>query len=84
MIGGSAGADMGGVAVLFPWRPYQVYLQDEERLERREREQLAEGNDCDASSASRRKAAKLGPCEDKREERDSAARVSDMLCCAVQ
>eukprot|EP00752_Nemacystus_decipiens_P005261 g4773.t1 len=77
----------------------KVYLQDEERLERRERIQLAQGGRCGNNIdgwgdggggggkgdnknsgetgvwAGRPAAAALGPCEDKRAEREAAAKV---------
>ncbi|CAN0417323.1 unnamed protein product, partial [Ectocarpus sp. 8 AP-2014] len=64
----------------------KVYLQDEERKERRERVQLAEQGRCETASrreggdgqggAGRRAmAAALGPCEDNTAEREAAAKV---------
>ncbi|CAM9476068.1 unnamed protein product [Ectocarpus sp. 13 AM-2016] len=64
----------------------KVYLQDEERKEKRERVQLAEQGRCDTASrreggdgqgrAGRRAmAAALGPCEDDTAEREAAAKV---------
>lgn len=56
----------------------QVYLQDEERLERRERIQLAaeEGSQSDGAKY-RRRAAALGPIgfEDGREAREASEKV---------
>lgn len=69
----------------------QVYLQDEERKERRERVQLAEQGRCDTASRReggdgqggagwRAMAAALGPCEDNTVEREAAAKVGRHRC----
>ncbi|CAM9753506.1 unnamed protein product, partial [Ectocarpus fasciculatus] len=64
----------------------KVYLQDEERKERRERVQLAEqgrcgtasrreGGDGQGGAGRRAMAMALGPCEDNTAEREAAAKV---------
>lgn len=59
----------------------KVYLQDEERQERRERAQLAAWDRCDDKSVGggservRAAAAALGPCEDDTAEMEAAAKV---------
>ena len=55
---------------------FKVYLQDEERRERKERTQLAAAGRCEAGSDGRGRAAALGPCEDNAEEREAAEKVS--------
>lgn len=63
-----------------------MYLQDEERKERRERVQLAEqgrcgtasrreGGDGQGGAGRRAMAMALGPCEDNTAEREAAAKV---------
>lgn len=52
----------------------QVYLQEEERLERRERASLARSLACRSDEGWNRAAA-LGPCTDDTEEQEAAARV---------
>lgn len=59
-----------------------MYLQDEERLERRERIQLAAEESSRSEGARyRRRAAALGPvgCEDGREAREASAKVSERM-----
>lgn len=59
----------------FLFLPHQVYLQDEERMERRERKQLADQGGCHSRGGERSKAAALGPCDDNTAEREAAAKV---------
>ena len=53
-----------------------MYLQDEERKERRERAQLAAAGRCEVGARGKGRAAALGPCEDNVEEREAAEKVS--------
>lgn len=59
-----------GVFLLF-----KVYLQDEERRERRERAQLAAAGRCNPGADGKGRAAALGPCEDNAVEREAAEKV---------
>lgn len=53
-----------------------MYLRDEERLETREREELARGKRCSAVGRGwGGRAAAMGACEDTTAEREAAAKV---------
>lgn len=69
------------VVVLCPPPTVQVYLQDEERLERGERKQLADQGGCNSRGGERRKAAAFGPCDDNTAEREAAAKVGIYSAC---
>eukprot|EP00904_Undaria_pinnatifida_P001405 jgi/Undpi1/11265/HiC_scaffold_30.g13563.m1 len=53
----------------------KVYLQDEERTERKERAQLAAAGRCNSGADGKGRAAALGPCENNAEEREAAEKV---------
>ena len=52
-----------------------MYLQDEERTERKERAQLAAAGRCNSGADGKGRAAALGPCENNAEEREAAEKV---------